>query len=210
MPLNLTPRTTGDFVAFLKYNGKAGRWYIRNDIGEEIEVRDLTAIFDLENIKTGWILFAEGTAPDTLWDPDKSHAAQQPSPAHRRGFAVNVFSAQKLGGLREFSSNSNASIISITDLYAEFEKSPERAQGLVPVVTCESVEPIKSKFGTNYQPVLKIVKWVPRPSELPTPSKGNGAAETRSSGHVPPPISPVARPPWEAATEAVDSDQEEF
>lgn len=210
MPLNLAPRTNADFISYLKYNSKAGRWYIRNDIGEEIEVKDLTAIFDLENIKTGWVLFAEGTAPDTLWDPDKSHAAQQPSPAHRRGFAVNVYSTQKLGGLREYSSNSNASIISITDLYTEFEKAPERTQGLVPVVTCESVEPVRSKFGTNFQPVLKIVKWVPRPSELPTPGKANGAAEAQSRSPVPPPINSVSRPPQGAPMEAVDADAEEF
>lgn len=210
MPLNLTPRTNSDFISYLKYNSKAGRWYVRNDIGEEIEVKDLTAIFDLENIKTGWVLFAEGTAPDTLWDPDKRHAAQQPSPAHRRGFAVNVYSTQKLGGLREYSSNSNASIISITDLYTEFEKAPERAQGLVPVVHCESVEPIRSKFGTNFQPVLKIVKWALRPSELPTPGKANGAAETQPRSPVPPPVSSVSRPPREAPMEAIDADAEEF
>lgn len=164
MPLNLEPRT-GDFIPYLKYNGKSGRWYTRNEVGEEVEVMDMTAIFDLAQIKTGWILFNEGAAPETLWD--NGAMAQQPSPKHKRGFAVTVFSPAKIGGLKEYSSCSNASIVSIKELHTIWEAAPEAKQGLVPVVKCEGVQSIKSKFGTNYQPVLKIVKWVDRPEGLP-------------------------------------------
>jgi hypothetical protein len=168
MPLNLEPRANGDFIPYLKFNGKAGRWYTRNDIGEEVEVTDLVAIFDLAVIRTGWIYFVEGEPPRTIWD---SNAVPAPKPLDmpkaKRGFAVNVF-APKLGGLREFSSTSNGACTAIRELYNEqFEQAPERVAGKVPVVKCEKIMPVKSKFGTNYEPVFKIIKWIDRPAGLP-------------------------------------------
>lgn len=201
MPLNVEPRTGGDFIAFLKFNAKAGRWYSKQEDGGEQEVQNMTAIFDLAQIKTGWILFTEGQAPNSVWD--NGAAAPQPTPLHRRGFAVNVFSPKEIGGLREFSSSSNAAIIAIKELYEEqYETAPEAKKGLVPVVTCEKVFPVKSRQGTNYQPVLKISKWVPRPQALPAAVAAEPASE------VPPPVQPT-KP---AATQSTPTDEttEEF
>jgi hypothetical protein len=170
MPLNIEPRS-GDFSPWLKFNGKAGRWHNRDDSGEEVEVTDLVAIFDLATIRTGWIHFAEGEPPQTAWD---TNGAVAPKPANmpkaKRGFSVNVF-APKLGGVREFSSTANGAIVGVRDLYNEqFENAPERLQGKVPVVKCEKVLPQKTKFGTNYEPKLRILKWVDRPPGLPQSS----------------------------------------
>jgi hypothetical protein len=190
MPLNLEPRSSADFTPYLKFNGKAGRWYVRSDTGEDREVTQLTAIFDLANIKTGWILFSEGAAPDTLWDNGAIPPA--PSPQHKRGFAVNVFSPQLLGGVREFSSSSNGAIVAIKELYDLYEQTYDPDKALVPVVTCESVQAVKSKFGTNYQPVFKITKWVPRPHDLPNAAPSGKGAGDGDDIPLPPPS--AARP----------------
>ena len=200
MPLNLEPRSSEDFTPFLKFNGKAGRWYTRADTGEDKEILNLTAIFDLANIRTGWILFAEGAAPDTVWDNGAIPAA--PSPKHKRGFAVNVYSPQKIGGLREFSSTSNGAIIAIKELYDTYEKQYDPQKKLVPVVTCESVQAVKSKFGTNYQPVLKIVKWVPRPHDLGDTAPAAAAVRDDFNDDIPLPPPSAVSP--RAAAEAVD------
>lgn len=204
MPLNLEPRTS-DFTPYMKYNAKAGRWYTKTDAGDEVEVRNMTAIFDLENIKTGWILFVEGGAPDHVWDSNGS-MAPAPTPKHKRGFSVNAFSPKELGGLRELSSTSNAAIIAIKELYNAWENAPEAKRGLVPVVTSspDDIVPVKSKQGTNYQPVLKISRWVPRPDALKANGNGNGSAngngtaahaEARQIDNdptVPPPVASTA------------------
>lgn len=182
MPLNLQPRSSEEFTPYLKFNGKAGRWYTRTDTGEEREVLNLTAIFDMAGIKTGWIHFAEGAAPDTLWDDDPNGTGgvpPAPSPQHKRGFAVNVYSPQVVGGLREFSSTSNAAIIAIRELHDAYEQTYDPDKTMVPVVTCESVTPVKSKFGTNYQPVFRIVKWVPRPQGMPAPTQAPPASVSK-------------------------------
>jgi len=88
MPLNIEPRAGGDFIPYCKFDARAGRWFTKTDSGEEAEVRGLTAVFDLQNIKLGWLLFTEGGAPDAVWDNGAVAAA--PTPKHRRGFAARM------------------------------------------------------------------------------------------------------------------------
>jgi hypothetical protein len=197
MPLNIAPRSSEDFVPYIKFDAKAGRWFTKNE-GEsgDTEVKDMTAIFDLYNIKLGWLLFTEGGAPEALWDNGKIEPP--PTPKHKRGFCLNLFSPQKIGGLREFRSNANAAITAIKELYEQqFETAPECKRGLMPLVTCENVRPVKSKFGTNYEPIFKIVKWVPRPQAMPGAQIGNGhdtATGTAAEEETVPPPNTARRP----------------
>jgi hypothetical protein len=92
MPLNLEPRSA-DFVPYVKFNAKAGRWYSKLDTGEEFEVANMTAIFDLESIRVGWLHYQEGLAPDATWDSGPT-AAAPPTPQHKRGFSLNVYSKE--------------------------------------------------------------------------------------------------------------------
>jgi hypothetical protein len=138
---------------------------VRNDAGDDVEISlPLTTAIDLAEIKTGWILFQDGDPPDTAWDKGQI-VGPRPSPKHKRGFAVNLYA--KDFGLREFSSTSNGSIAAITELYDKFEAAPQSAEKLIPIVRWESVTAVKGKFGTNYEPMLKIVNWRPRPPEMP-------------------------------------------
>lgn len=199
MPLvGLEKRSDEEFVPYLKYNAKAGRWYNKIDGGGEVEVHNLTAIFDLAGIKTGWILYADGMAPDRVWH--NGSMVPRPSPKHKSGFSLMVYSQQQLEGVREFGSTSAMVIEVIRDLYDnQFENAPEARQGMVPVIKCESVVPVKGAKDTNYQPVLRIVKWVPRPEALKTKAPSPPAR----SAEVPPPVTAA-----QAATS--DGDSEEF
>jgi len=190
------PSTDGEFKVFVKYNAKAGRWYTKDDKPEatEYEVTNMTAVFDIPNIKTGWFLFAPGVAPVKQFDPSLSEAAPKPGDGFKRGFELDVFSDKNLGGLREFASTAGAVIEAMNDLYDAYTTAPEAGQGKLPVVKCTGVTPVTGKHGTNYRPVLEIAAWVDRPGELvganvaatpkadptPTPSPA-------PTGHVPPP-----------------------
>lgn len=210
MAFNLAPRSA-NFVPFCKFNAKSGRWYTKTDQGEEFEVSNMRAIFDLEGIRSGWFLFTEGLAPDVVWD-EGTDILPPPTTNHKRGFALNVYSQKELGGLREFSSTSNTVIIAMTELYNAYMAAPEREQGLLPVVRVDKVEPVKSNFGLNYQPIFSIQQWVPRPDTVPARAaeattsvrQAPVAAAFGRSQEVPP---PVQRRPQPAMATA---DEEEF
>jgi hypothetical protein len=168
MPLNLDPRSNPDYIGYLKFNAKSGRWYTRNGDGLEVEVKNPTCVYDLATIKTGWLKFEEGIPPNGIWDENGS-IPPKPSEKHKRGFAVDVLSSKNIYGLKELSSNSNGMICAITRLYNEWEKTPEAKQGKLPVVQCASIQPIKSKFGVSYEPDLRIINQVDRPAAFPNP-----------------------------------------
>ena len=161
MALNIGS-TGGDFDPYVKYNAKAGRWYLKDDV----EVQNPVFVADFSSIKTGWLLFLEGQAPDNTWDADLSNPAPKPSDKHKRGFKLRLFSGQHFGGVVELSSSSMHLCASINDLYTQYEAGAASNQGMLPVVKYTGSTPMKDKMGTNYKPNFVIEKWVPRPAEF--------------------------------------------
>ncbi|WP_324075501.1 MAG: hypothetical protein RSE14_01580 [Erythrobacter sp.] len=181
---------------FVSYNAKAGRWYTKNDGKDEplFEVTDMTAVFDMPNLETGWFKFSAGVAPEKIMDPSLAEAAPNPGADFKRGFQIDLYSEKNLMGLREFSSTAGIVIEAMNNLYDLWMAAPENASGQLPVVRCSGVLPISNKHSTNYQPTFEIVGWTDRPAAL----AGNGAAPPRaaapaqaalppSAQHMPPP-----------------------
>jgi hypothetical protein len=185
MPLNLQS-TTGDFTPFIKYNAKAGRCYIRDNNGDDVET-ELTAIFDLARIQTGWLAFAEGEAPNYVFDGPNGERADRPTDRHKQGFVIRVYS-KKLG-LREFSSCAGVVIEAMKALYNDqYETADEAKAGKLPVVELAGTTPVKTKnYGTNFQPTFRIVKWVDRPLELVGNGKAQAAPKLQATKSPPPP-----------------------
>lgn len=206
------PATGGEFKVYVKYNAKAGRWYTKEDKPEadEFEVTDFTALFDMDNLKTGWFLFAPGVAPVKNMDPSLSEAAPKPGDGFKRGFELDVFSAKNLHGLREFSSTAGAVIEAMNDLYDHWIAGKDANPGKLPVVKCVQVLPVVSKHGTNYKPQLEIVGWADRPAEMPSngaPAMAAAPAPAAPAQHAPPP--PAANTPAPAPATA-GADEPEF
>jgi hypothetical protein len=149
---------------YVKYNGKAGRYFLKEEAGE-VEVATFIAVFDLENAKTGYFRFAEGAAPEFVFDTETGEA-KRPGDGFKRGFVVDVFSVKNLGGVRELASSANVTIEALQPVYEAYLSAPERAKGLLPLVKHLGIEPVKSKEGTNYRPKWTIEKWVARPPEF--------------------------------------------
>ena len=66
-------------------------------------------------------------------------------------------------------------------------------------MTCTGSEPVKTAYGINYKPTLRIVKWAPRPADLPDKSPADpadiwtaGALAAPARSH--PPQLPTPRP----------------
>lgn len=164
MPLNIT-QNGGDYLPYVKYNAKSGRWYVKKD-DKEVEVQNPEFVADFANIKTGWFYFAEGQAPSIYLDKTLGDAAPKPSDNHKRGFKVALYAPQTFGGVVELTGASMHLNNAIVDLYSQYEAEVGKNAGKLPVVKCEGTEASKDKFGTNYKPILKITKWVDRPSQF--------------------------------------------
>lgn len=205
------PATGGEFKVFVSFNAKAGRWYTKEDKpeAEQFEVKDMTAVFDMDSLRTGWFLFASGVAPVKNFDPSLTEAAPKPGEGFKRGFELDVFSAKNLLGVREFASTAGVVIEAMNDLYDDWTAGKAANPGKLPVVKCAGVEAVTGKHGTNYRPQLKIVAWADRPAELKAhdaPAPATAAASAAKPEHAPPPAAkaPEAAAPPPAATKADD------
>ncbi len=173
MPLNLSIND-GEITPYLKYNAKAGRFYVRADGSQQdYEVVNPRLVFDMANIKTGWIFYQEGVGPEKVWDPSPSQIAARPAGPRKfkRGFEVMVFGNDQLPGfgplgLREFSSTATNVISSMLAMYAEYEAGMSANPQAAPFYVCTGVKPIQGTYGTNYEPQFALKGWVPR-SKIP-------------------------------------------
>lgn len=188
MTLNLT--TGGDYTPFLKYNAKAGRWFVKNENGDEVEVQNPRFAIDFENIKTGWICFPPASPPQFVWD---YNGERQPRPEpigkaqYKDGFEVMVYGSDPvphLGGqplgLRQWTSNANAAKGSVKRAYDLFEKGKAANPKKVPVFRCTGVSIIKGINGDSFEPIFELEQWVER----------SRISEFETAPEAPPPASP--------------------
>ena len=190
------PSSGGDFKTYITYNAKAGRWYTKPDGKDEdlFEVTDMTAIFDMSTLITGWFKFSSGVAPEKIMDPSLAESVASPGVDFKRGFQIDLFSERNLLGLREFSSTAGIVIDAMNNLYDLWMAAPESTSGKLPVVRCTGVHPVTNKHGTNYQPSFAIVDWADRPSAL-SGSVASPPPTAARAASVPPPPAQHMSPP---------------
>lgn len=178
----------GDFKVFCKYNAKAGRFYTKDDKpnAEEYEVVNMTAVFDFDNLKTGWFLFVPGVAPVKQFNPAVDDWLPSPGEGFKRGFELDLFSEKNLGGVREFSSTAGAVIDAMNEVHDEWKAGKDANPGKLPVVKCEGVLPIVGKHGTNFKPQFQIAAWTDRPAELSSSPPAKTAAPQTTQAPPPP------------------------
>ena len=166
-----------DFVPFMTYNAKAGRWYRKGDeTAGEHKQHDITnnfnGVFDLETIHTGWMLFASGNAPQFATQPMSMGPVGKPNdnPKWNEGVRLQVALPPELGGgTYELASAATSFLGPLWDLYQTLyqnDQSPAPA-GKLPHIKMTGVNQTGSGEKTNYAPVLEFVGWVDRPESMP-------------------------------------------
>lgn len=162
----------GSFLPYVTYNAKAGKFFIKKD-GLETEVVNPTFVPSLDRIRTGWMYFLAGSAPQFVWHPSLTQKVARPEgvdkegkPLFKEGFKVELFSTNSFGGVVEFSSSSQIVREALNAIYIAYEEGKATNQGKLPVVETTGVTAVKSKHGTNFAPNFKIVKWIETPKEF--------------------------------------------
>ena len=156
----------------MKYNAKAGRWFVRGENATDIEIPNPRFAIDLENIRVGWVLFPQASPPSFVWDI-QGVRAPKPSGDYKDGFKVFIMGTDiqpaltnKPLGVREWSSNAYAAKAGMMDLHRQYWEGKEQNPDKVPVCRCVSVKVIKGEYGDSFEPVFVIEAWVER-SRLP-------------------------------------------
>jgi len=164
--------TAGDFLPYLSFNAKAGKFFLSKD-KVQTEVINPTFVVAFDKIKTGWMHFATGQAPQYVWHPSLQQKAPRPellgadgNPAYKEGFKVELFSQANFGGAVEFSSSSQIVRDALNDLYVSYLSGVAANPGLMPVVTITGTTPVKGKHGTNFKPIWSIIKWAAYPATV--------------------------------------------
>jgi hypothetical protein len=218
------PSSGGDFTPIIKYDARAGRIYRidRVDTGNGFEKKevDITAnfkaIFDLDNVETGWINFTPGSAPDFKLVPIGKELPDKPSANHKHGIRLMLKLSKDCAGesaaVREIAGTSAAFTSGMEVLYQAYEAEKAANPGKLPIVELEKVTPIKTgsgaKSSTNFQPTFCIVGWASR-GDLTFVPKGTPpnppAPEPPPQGPTPPPTG-SARVQAPAQEEVTDAD----
>lgn len=184
------PSSGEDFLPIIKYDARSGRMF-RIDrtstgdsfVNEPVDITDnFKAIFDLENVETGWINFSSGGAPDFKLVSMGQILPGKPSDQHKNGIRFLVKLAKECGGnkpIREIAGTSKAFLGAVEKLFDVYEAQKAANPDKLPVVAMKGSKPVKTGTGerqsTNYVPNFELVGWAPRGDLVPKPRGGNGA-----------------------------------
>lgn len=179
----------GDILAYVKYDARAGR-VSRSDRKQQPDgsfandIVDITssfkAVFDMENIEVGYLLFTAGAAPQTMVVALGSPMPHKPA---ADGWKQGVRFMMKLhascgGDVREMSGNAASFLRGFDELHSAYEAAKGSNPGKLPIVSLVSTQPVTSgqgaKKSTNYQPHFAITGWAARPTDLVFVSKAVG------------------------------------
>lgn len=202
----------GTFTPYVKFDARAGRWFTKSADGD-IDITDgFTAVFDLEQIEVGWMMFASGVAP--VYVTQNINLGVPPKPASgdfKQGFKMNIALPGLIagGGARELSSTAKALIGVIDRLHTEFEET-HKIEARLPVVKMNGTTVVETKGpnGTtrNYAPNLAIVDWVTRPATLPLKGLSKPATAPALAATPPATGSTPVPPPAAKAPASVSMD----
>lgn len=208
------------FVPICKYDSRAGRIF-RLDrkqdasgswLKEEVDITNgFKALFDLENVETGWANFPTGAAPSFVLAPMGQPLPARPSGDFKNAVRFMIRLANECGGdAREVASSARAFLGGLEQLYLAYQEGLKTNAGKLPIVALKTTVPIKSEGGgkvsTNYAPVFEIVGWAVRPADfvfVPKAAKPAAAAAPAPAAATPPSTgSTVVGAPAPAALES--------
>lgn len=169
---------------YIRFSPQANMW--TNNNNEEIQLKKV--VFDIDNIKTGWLLLGVGVR-DWVQDESVGKKGPQPSPEHRRGFDITLYNKEI--GSAAWSSNGVGNNISLEQMYKACAAERAANPGKLPVLQYAHSKAEKIGKGTTRIPIFLLTGWVARPAGLD--------AEAEEAEYVPEPVQPVRKAPVKAA-----------
>lgn len=148
--LNINGGGGGSYIRFMP---SANAWMFNN---AEIAVE--AVVFDQGSVRTGWGRMAEGQAPEWLWDDRLGVGGSQPSPDHKRGFSIKLYT--KATRTVEWSSTGTGPVIGFDAIFDTIWNARAEYPGKVALCRYTGSEAMKVGKGNTRKPLFNIVKWV--------------------------------------------------
>jgi hypothetical protein len=167
-------------------------FYLRDENGKTAFSGFQTGVvLDIENMKTGWQRSEgiAGQAPDWRWNPTVQSFQPQPGDDYKKGFSIRC--AIGGGKTATWEQAGAAAWNAFVGLVPGLQQQP--APGMLPLVQLTGTKVQQFKRGTTVEPILSIVKWVPRPDCM---------KEGAAAGVATAPAAPVAPPRAAAPADA--------
>jgi len=173
---------------YIRFSPQANAW--TNNNNEEITLKKV--VFDIDNIKTGWLLLGVGVR-DWVQDDAVGKKGPQPSPEHRRGFEITLYNKEI--GPAAWSSNGVGNNISLETMYKACAAERAANPGKLPVLEYSGSKAEKIGKGTTRIPQFVLTGWVARPAGLDADSQ---EFQAEPAAIVPLPVRKAALKPVEA------------
>lgn len=176
---------------YIRFSPSINAWQLGKD---EIDLKKI--VFDLDTIKTGWGMMAEGQAPQWVWDEAIGRRSARPDGEYKRGFAVRVWLGPDRGWA-EWSSTGTGSCMGFEALAAAAMAQKADNEGKVVACAYKGSTALKVGKGSTRTPTFEILGWIDRPAddgdaEDEAPSPQRTAPPATGSKAVPPPAKKAA------------------
>lgn len=170
---------------YIRFSPSINAWQLGKD---EISLSKIA--FDLDSIKTGWGLMAEGQAPQWVWDDSIGKRTVKPGDDYKRGFSVRVWLGNERGWA-EWSSTGTGPCIGFEALAAEAMAQKAGNEGKVLACAYKGSTAQKIGKGNTRTPNFEILGWIDKPAEDgdadEAPAQQRTAPPATGSRAVPPP-----------------------
>lgn len=186
---------SADFLPIIKYDARAGRLSRVDRVNGESIPTDITsefkAVFDFENLETGWIDFENGAPQYVVTRLGSGPKPEKPGETYREGVRCLIKLAKDVGGdVREISSTAKAFLRGFDKLHDDYQAAAAENPGKLPVVALSRTVPHSTGEGarksTNYVPEFRIISWVSRPADLVYKARGSSTKTAASAATTPP------------------------
>jgi hypothetical protein len=178
---------------YIRFSPSINSWQFNKD---EFDLKKI--VFDLDTIRTGWGLLAEGQAPQWVWDTAVGQRGVKPEGEFKRGFSVRVWLGPDRGWA-EFSSTGTGPCMGFEAFAGAAMGQKDDNPGKVVVAAYKGSTPTKVGKGNTRTPNFEILGWIDRPAddadeeeEAPPPKAAAKAPPATGSKAVPPPAAKKA------------------
>lgn len=168
-------------------------FFMRDETGKTLfEGFNTGVVLDIEKMKTGWQRSdgVIGQAPDWKWNPSVSQMQPQPGDDYKKGFSIPC--AIGGGKTATWEQAGAGAWNAFVDLVPSLQQLPQA--DMLPLVKMTGSKLQQFKRGTTVEPILEMVKWVPRPDCLKEGAAAGVAVDPAPAPSPDPQPAPAAAP----------------